>query len=79
MLEFNKRVLQFKFDGEVQQLAYPTVKQIKELQELQEKEKNEVVVLEKFLIDLGMKKEVFDQLEVSSVNKIVEALVEQKK
>lgn len=79
MLEFKKRVLQFKYDGEVQQLSYPTVKQIKELQELQKKEESEIAVLEKFLLDLGMKQEIYDQLEVGSVNTIVEALVEQKK
>jgi hypothetical protein len=79
MLKFETRVLQFEFNGEVQRINYPTVKRIKELNELQKKETDEVVALEKFLLDLGMKQEVFDKLEVGAMNTIVEHLVDAKK
>ena len=79
MLEFKKRVLKFSFDGKEQELKYPTVKKIKELQVLQKNEKDEVVVLEEFLIGLGLDQEVFGELEVDHMNKIVDTLINPKK
>jgi len=79
MLEFKKRELQFSWNGEVNRIDFPTVSKIKRLQAEQDKEKNEIDVLEGFLIDLGMKKEVFDEMEVDYITQIVEAVVNPKK
>ena len=79
MLDFKKRVLQFKLDGEVHEVRYPSVKEIKLMQERQKKKENEFVVLEEVLIDLGLKKEIFDTLEVDHLSSIVEMLVNPKK
>lgn len=79
MLEFKKRVLQFKFDGDMHELRFPTVKEIKEMQKLQKENKDEVAVIEKVLKKLGMPEGLFDQLEVDHLEAIINKLVNEKK
>lgn len=79
MMDFKSRVLRFKFNDETHELRFPKVKEIKKLQELQKKSGNEMEVLESMLMDLGMKKDLFDDLEVDHLNSIVESLINPKK
>lgn len=79
MLEFKSKVLRFKFDDEIHELRYPTVKEIREMQKLQKEESDEVNVIESMLNKLGMKEGLFDKLEVDHVEAIVGSLVNEKK
>ncbi len=79
MLEFQSRVLQFKFNGEVVQINYPTVKQLREYSSKFDEQENKVEFICKFLIKLGMKKEICDSLEMSFLEEILMELQSSKK
>lgn len=78
MLEFNKRELKFKFDGDEQKLRFPSVKDLsayqKKYKKVGEEDSAEVVV--DFLVELGLKKEVAEMLETRQVEVILKKLTE---
>lgn len=77
MLEFAKRELEIKFDGEVHKLNYPTVLQMKKF--AKQGDSNDIDYTLEFLESLGLKKEISEQLEVGQLEQVVKALTEKKK
>lgn len=81
MLEFSKKVLKFKFDGNEYEMKYPSVIQVNLFAEKQRKASDDdslLNVLDLFA-ELGLPREVSEQLEVEHLTKIVEVLTEGKK
>lgn len=78
MLDFEKKVLIFKFNGEEQELEYPTVKMINEFRkQLKKQDNDEVDLTIDFICKLGSKKEIIESLRVSQLNKLVEELTQE--
>lgn len=75
MLSFESKKLVFKFDGEEQEIEYPTIRKISQFRkELQAKETDEVEITIRFLCNLGAKRETIEALRISQLNKLVEEL-----
>ena len=75
MLSFDSKKLVFKFNGEDQEIEYPTIKKIGMFRkDLQSKDNDEMEVTINFLCNLGAKREVIEALRVSQLNKLVEEL-----
>lgn len=80
MLEFKKRVLEFKFNDEIYTVKYPTVKQINELEKRTKDENNEQAeVMLDFLEDLGLKKSIAHEMEYEMIQKIIKTISSAKK
>ena len=79
MLELNSTKLEIKFNGEVNNLTFPTVKQMREYAKNYEESDDKIEVITKFLIGLGLKKDVCDLLEFNHLEKILEELTKSKK
>ena len=75
-MELVSEKMTVKFDGQVYELGYPTVKQIKEL----DKKKDDVDVnaVCDLVVSCGMPKDVVENLQALHLNKIVEALMGKK-
>lgn len=78
MKEFFKRKYEFKFDGEIYSIDYPSNKVLREyrkaLDETNDKEGEIINLLEK----LGLKQSVMDELEPHYLAEILTALTEKK-
>lgn len=75
MLSFDFKKLEFKFDGNIYELEYPTVKKINQFRKQLKKENaDEVDEIIEFLCDLGAKKEVIEKLRITQLNALVEEL-----
>lgn len=79
MLEFKKRVLEFKFDDKDCKLKYPTVLQVKEFSKKSVDGEDNLEVTLDFLVSLGLEKEIAECLEIDHLRQIIEHLTEQKK
>jgi hypothetical protein len=79
MLEFNSRKLEIKFDGELHRLDYPSVKQVQEYNVQFEKEDNNITAICNFIVNLGLKQEVCDKLEMHHLEAILKELTSTKK
>ena len=75
MLNFEVKKLEFKFNGEMQELDYPTVKKINSFRKKLKKEgADEVDETIDLLCDLGAKREVVEGLRIGQLNSLVEEL-----
>jgi len=78
MKEFFKRSYEFKFEGEIYKVDYPSNKVLREyrkaLSETEDQEGEIINLLEK----LGLKQEVMDELEPHDLAEILTALTEKK-
>ena len=79
MLEFVKRELEFKYDGEVYRLKYPSVKEMSAYSKAYEASEEKLDCIIDFLAKLGLKKKVCEELEVHHLTTIIKALTEEKK
>lgn len=78
MLSFDAKKLEFKFNGEVQEVEYPTVKKVNAFRKkLKEEGSDEIDEVINFLCDLGAKREVVESLRVGQLNALVEELTEE--
>jgi hypothetical protein len=78
MLSFDKKKLSFKFNEEIQEIEYPTVKKINSFRkELKKDGADEVDCTINFLCDLGAKKDVIEALRVSQLNALVEEITQE--
>ena len=79
MIEFNSRKLEFKFDGEINRIDYPTVRQIQAYNKSFKDNTDEIKVICDFLISLGLKEDVCDKLEIRHLETILKELTDTKK
>jgi len=81
MLEFSKRELKFKYDGEEHTVRFPSVKDLSEYQKKFKEagEDSTAVVVVDFLEKLGLKKSVAEELESHHVEVILKELTSSKK
>lgn len=79
MLEFARKELKFKLDDTVYNLKYPNVKQINEYSKNHEKSDDKFETTLDFLVDLGLKKDVSENMEIDHLTAIIEALTATKK
>ena len=75
MLDFDLKKLKFKFNGEDNEIEYPTVKKINQFRKaLKADGADEVDCTIEFLCELGAKKEVVESLRISQLNALVSEL-----
>lgn len=79
MLELHKKVLKVKYDGQVLELQYPKVKQVDKLQGRMKKEGESVELILDFLEELGLKREISEDMQADHVEAIVTSLTDSKK
>lgn len=79
MLEFTKRELEFKLDEDIYRLKFPNVKQMAKFSKEHSEKDDKFEVIIDFLNDLGLKKEVSEEMEVEHLTTIIKALTEEKK
>lgn len=79
MLEFESKKLEVKLNGTVYSLDFPKVKGVRDLQEKQKEKGESIDHIIDFLCSHGLPKEVIEEMEISHLEKIVDALVDQKK
>lgn len=79
MLEIKSRVLQFKFNDEVQELSYPTVKQLMAYTKQFAGAEDKVKLICEFLVSLGLDQTVCDSLEMPNLEMIIGELTSSKK
>ncbi len=81
MLDFSRRELVFKFDGEEQTVRFPSVKDLAKYQEeyakAEEGKQGQLII--DFLVSLGLKQEVADLLEIEACTAILKELTSVKK
>lgn len=78
-MEFKSRVLKFSFNGEMCSLNYPTVIKMKMYTDSLNGSSDSITPTLDFLVSLGLKKEIAEQLELEHLNKIIETLTDDKK
>ena len=75
MLNFDSKKLEFKFNGEMQEIDYPTIKMINGFRKKLKKDgADEVDETINFICDLGAKREVVENLRLPQLNALVEEL-----
>ena len=82
MLDFEIEVIEFKFKDKIHKLYRPTNKKIKQYQvDLAKCESNEdkELALIVFLGELGLEKEVYEELNPNQVKKLISAIYESEK
>ena len=79
MLEIKSRVLQFKFNDKVQELNYPTVKQLMAYTKKFKSTEDKVSLICEFLVSLGLSQETCDALEMPNLEMIISELTSSKK
>jgi len=79
MLELESKSLEIKFKGEVYRLDFPKVNAVRTLQKNIKEKGEDIDHIICFLEDLGLKREISEDMEVSNLLKIVDALTEEKK
>jgi DNA-directed RNA polymerase subunit N (RpoN/RPB10) len=79
MLEFKRRVLEFKLDDVKHSINYPNVRQTSKFSEEYDESKNKIDTIINFLDELGFEKDVCESMEVEHLNQILEKLTEAKK
>ena len=82
-MEFNKRELNLRVDGQAYKIAYPSVKQIKQYQGKFGAHKDDAVksieAVQNFLKELGLPTNVSDDLEPSALTTIIDEVSGVKK
>ena len=79
MLEFTRKELKFKLDGNEYLLKFPSVKQISEYSVSYEKAEDKFDCIVEFLNRLGLSREVSEGMELDHLTTILKALTEEKK
>ena len=77
-MEIKKRVLALKFEGKEYSVSYPTVRQLRELTVKKEGESDLDMTL-RFLEELGLPKDVVEDMESENITEIINVLTSQKK
>lgn len=82
MIDFESRILEVKFNGQLIVVRYPVLFQsrayVKKLKDLPE-DVDKIDALIDFLDELGLKKEYSDKMEMWQIEKIAEELLKGKK
>lgn len=80
MLEFQSRVLKFKFDGVDHTIRFPNVRELRAFSNNYDKEESDKVqLIFDLIVSLGMDKEECEKLEMSMLNEILTELTKEKK
>lgn len=79
MLDFKDEVLQFKYNGEVYELNFPKVKDLKKFQKDYKENEESIDVMIDFLVSLGGKREVIENLSSKALKAISEKLAGSEK
>ena len=79
-IEIVKRKLEIKYGGESFEVLYPTALQLAKYQKMmKEKEDDSILITIDLLVNLGLKKEVAEILEIEDMTMIVEKFSEKKR
>jgi hypothetical protein len=80
MLEFQSRMLKFKFDGIDHEIRFPNVVELRNFSTSYDKEDSDKVqMIFDLIVLLGMNKEECEKLEMSMLNDILMELTKEKK
>jgi len=80
MLEFQSRMLKFKFDGIDHEIRFPNVMELREFSEKYDKEDSDKIqIIFDLIISLGMNRKECEKLEISMFNDILLELTKEKK
>jgi len=79
MLKFQSRELEFEFNKSKHKISYPTVMQLRNFSENYEKNDDKIGMIYDLVIELGMKKEDCEKLEIHMLEDILKELTTQKK
>jgi len=79
MLEFSRRELQFKLDDVEYNIKFPSVKQMSSYSKAYAESADKFDSVIEFLVELGLEKEMCENLELDHLNKIIKVLTEEKK
>jgi|TARA_R110002153_G_C13101649_1_gene476639 hypothetical protein len=80
MLEFQSRMLKFKFDGIDHEIRFPNVVELRNFSTSYDKEDSDKVqMIFDLIVSLGMNKEECEKLEMSMLNDILMELTKEKK
>ena len=80
MLEFQSRMLKFKFDGIDHEIRFPNVVELRNFSTSYDKEDSDKVqMIFDLIVLLGMNKEECERLEMSMLNDILTELTKEKK
>jgi catalase (peroxidase I) len=79
MLELNSRKLEVKFNGEIFNLKFPTVKEMRLYSDGYDKADDKTKVIVDFIASLGMPSDKCEQLEVEHLEMLLKELTSTKK
>ena len=79
MLEFKSKMLEFKFNGDKHSICYPSVMQLRNFSENYDKEDDKIGMIYNLVTELGMDKDVCNQLEIGMLEQILAELTVSKK
>tara|TARA_R110000787_G_scaffold155577_3_gene269303 strand:- start:2676 stop:2915 length:240 start_codon:yes stop_codon:yes gene_type:complete len=79
MLEFITRELQFKLNGEVVKIAYPSAKQLAVYSNEYDDAEDKFESIFVFLEVLNLSREISEKMELNHLMQIIKALTEEKK
>ena len=79
MLEFKSKKLEFKFNDVKHSISFPSVMQLRSFSENYEKEEDKIGMIYNLVTELGMDKDICNQLEIGMLEQILTELTVSKK